>query len=366
MSRTLGGCSITSAKALRVLLPATVLLGLSYFAHTVVFDILFPYINDLNLTPVVPCPAEYDGSSMYRRQYFGGLLPGLERSLCPLVAFFYPVVQADVKPHYYREFMIASFSNFSVVVCATFVEASRMQRGLIGPFWILLPVLTGVVYQFITGAVTLPYLWTIIIVAQRRGLIKSAPSIDECDGEGIALGMLLGYVVPTYLMLFHSDIPSIVAWQIFPVIIGAVCGVYILLRPRSNKPSAYNNTIQTTYGILFIFLTLINFYFIVSNNFNLTKVINIWFPPFTFRFNSTILQNFADFSAIVLQWDLMLIFGGTCLASLWFAKNIKQVLAIAAWYVGPGLLLGPGPAIAAVLMWREGELRRQNEKIKGE
>lgn len=264
--------------------------------------------------------------------------------------------------------MIASFTNFAAVVCSTFVEASRMLRGSIGSLWILLPTIIGIIYQLYTGAASLPVFWILLIAGQRQGLVRRAPVITKPDSEAISLGLALGYIVPTYLMLFHSDVPSIALWQFFPVIMGLVCGAYLFLRPRSNQKSDSSGytLIQTTYGVLFISLVVVNVTILKANNFDFAKMIKACLPPLTLELNSTILRSFADLAAVTLKWDFLLIFTGTFLATLWFGENTKEVLGLAAWYAGANLLLGAGPAIIGVLMWREWKLKQSYGKVKGE
>jgi hypothetical protein len=55
-----------------------------------------------------------------------------------------------------------------------------------------------------------------------------------------------------------------------------------------------------------------------------------------------------------LQWDGIFIFGAAQIASLWFGRNLREVLGLLAWNVVGGTIIGPGSALAAVYAWREG------------
>jgi hypothetical protein len=58
--------------------------------------------------------------------------------------------------------------------------------------------------------------------------------------------------------------------------------------------------------------------------------------------------HFLDF----LKFDLYFAHASTVLASFWFAENIKQVFAIALWYIFSVPLLGFGAALTGFAIWR--------------
>lgn len=58
----------------------------------------------------------------------------------------------------------------------------------------------------------------------------------------------------------------------------------------------------------------------------------------------------------LLQWDFVFTFGSSYIAALWFSRSADQFILLAFWLVIGGVLLGPGAALTAVYMWREGKL----------
>ncbi|GLB35146.1 hypothetical protein LshimejAT787_0207110 [Lyophyllum shimeji] len=59
----------------------------------------------------------------------------------------------------------------------------------------------------------------------------------------------------------------------------------------------------------------------------------------------------------LLKWDLALGFGSSILATLWFASNLKQIIALFAWNVIATPVLGPGAALTGAALWREASLQ---------
>jgi hypothetical protein len=55
----------------------------------------------------------------------------------------------------------------------------------------------------------------------------------------------------------------------------------------------------------------------------------------------------------LIQWDGVICTMSTAVATLWFARNVKELFGILAWYIVATLGFGPGAAIYGVFMWRE-------------
>jgi hypothetical protein len=54
-----------------------------------------------------------------------------------------------------------------------------------------------------------------------------------------------------------------------------------------------------------------------------------------------------------LKWDAVFGTGAIVLASLWFARNVKELFTLVVWYAVGIVFLGPGAALAGVFLWRE-------------
>jgi len=77
--------------------------------------------------------------------------------------------------------------------------------------------------------------------------------------------------------------------------------------------------------------------------------------------------------AAVIQWDAVFGIGSTLLVSFWFAQSAKEIVLLFLWHVVISIALGPGAAIAGVLLVREARLnartvedKRSNEDLTRE
>lgn len=57
-----------------------------------------------------------------------------------------------------------------------------------------------------------------------------------------------------------------------------------------------------------------------------------------------------------LKWDLTFALLSTGIAQLWFVSDVIEIPLILLWYLIAIPLLGPGAAVIAVNMWREGQI----------
>jgi hypothetical protein len=67
---------------------------------------------------------------------------------------------------------------------------------------------------------------------------------------------------------------------------------------------------------------------------------------------------------LFFQWDAVFTTGPSLLGTLWFARDVKQVVLIALWNVNETVVVDPGGAVFGVLLWREWALNRAPEEPK--
>jgi hypothetical protein len=130
--------------------------------------------------------------------------------------------------------------------------------------------------------------------------------------------------------------------------------VYLILQPTTfGSRLSGTQTIRSYYLGLVIVGVLFHFTIVLPNLGNIGLLQRTFVPHiFVVGEPTTVAQAALNF----LQWDLVFIAGAAMLASLWFARNAKEVAVLALWNVLAGLVFGPGAALAAVYAWREGTI----------
>ncbi|KAF8589992.1 hypothetical protein K439DRAFT_1241011, partial [Ramaria rubella] len=239
-------------------------------------------------------------------------------------------------------FVLDFLTSFAAFVVTPVIEASRKHCS----FLLGYPVIIGIIYQVMSGAVTLPIYWAIFLAFTRDDVAGSV--IDQASAEAILFGLVMGYVFPTLGMVFIST-PNVIAfWQAFPIHMSLLGQLYLLIRPkRGNGDSGYR-TVQATYMIIFVISSIVH---LRTYKFDLQYVINAWIPSTEIpdaNKGHTALYSIIHF----LQWDAAFIFGSTFLASLWFANSVVQSVKLLVWVITSSILLGPGAAVSGVFLWR--------------
>ncbi|KAF8525079.1 hypothetical protein BU17DRAFT_83996 [Hysterangium stoloniferum] len=290
------------------------------------------------------CPIPFQGESLVQLHYLGGILPGVENVLCVLVAFFYSVLQPKQAP---SPWLTDTLAALGACVVVPFVESSRAKT----PFFFGFPVLMGLLYQTNTVAVIFPVFWIILIVFGTTHSGGVGSQISQAKAEGVLVGLLLGYYLPTIAMVLYATPLPIALWQVFPVCMAITNTTYNLLRSkRAHQRSGYG-TIQSVYIIIFIISTFAHVSLLRSHGFSVQRIIDA--SKSAWNLPTSPDATVADVAVHFLQWDVTFLFVSSVLASLWFARNPLQAFGILAWYAGVTLTLGPGAALSTVFMWRE-------------
>jgi hypothetical protein len=268
----------------------------------------------------------------------------VDKVLCALVAFF--LESFKPRNETFTSYLVV---HLAPVVLFGFVEAARNGRS-----WIIsspMAVLFGLGYQLLTGAVVLPLYWLTFIVS---GAYKSSGNVDLRHARGTAFALLVGLTVPSIGMIATHDPAWTALWQAIPLLFWITQRVYLLIQPTTISSNLSGTpTIRSLYLGLVAVGAIVHFMIVLPNLGNIGLLQRTFVPHiFVVGQPTTVAQAVLNF----LQWDLVFIAGAAMLASLWFARNAKEVAVLALWNVLASLVFGPGAALAAVYAWREGTI----------
>lgn len=101
----------------------------------------------------------------------------------------------------------------------------------------------------------MPLFWIFFILGGHSSLAPSIGRISESQAIASLFGLILGYIIPTVLMLTlgRSDLRFAGYWQLFPLFVFGAQRLYLLLGARraSAEHSGYA-VVQLTYALAFV------------------------------------------------------------------------------------------------------------------
>ena len=149
--------------------------------------------------------------------------------------------------------------------------------------------------------------------------------------------------------MFLLDDPHVTAiWQVFPIAMTLSQWAHRFFRPSSRYSYSGYPTIRATYILLFI----------VTSTYHVSivwpKFRDIAWLKLVFGLDLHPTPMSLELAAMgFLKWDAVFGTAAIVLASLWFARSVKELLILVVWYAVVTVFLGPGAALAGVFLWRE-------------
>jgi hypothetical protein len=274
--------------------------------------------------------------SFSARPYTGVWL--LDKQLCILVEIFYQALQP---------FGLAFTQHFlwglPPLVMVVLLEGARNDRP-----WFFNSLLWGIVYQMWTIGLVLSILWIPFVFASWKGEGKSC--VSRRDAEGALIAILVGYYLPTALMLTIQSSTAIALWQPFPIYISAVQCVW----SKGHFSLPVGGT-QSALGITMLTASAVQFYTLYPElnritTSNIREWLPIWSTPSGYALTTQ------EGVRGVLQYDAFTAYGSTILAGVFMTDSTREALL---WLVMAPLgmlLLSPGGYIAAMWIQRERKL----------
>ena len=280
---------------------------------------------------------------------YTGLDP-VDSLLCVLVTFFQTNMDSETLP--FTEDFLASLSSF---VALTFVESARSGRSILLAF----PASMGLFYQTQGAGIVSPLFWLALIISGHSHLSSATARIDQANAEATLFAVLIGYIVPTVLMLTTGDPIVTALWIIFPFWMWLVKTGHHFIRPSSHFHRSGYSTVQATFIFTFIFsaITHVSVIWLAMDNIAFLK--NLYIPPISESPPNarTSLQFRLQLAIhVFLQWNYIFTMGSCLIGTLWLASNVRQAASVALWNIIATPVVGPGAALSGVLLWREWKL----------
>lgn len=330
---------------LRGVLPVAIFIPLGYLATQIVFERhMYQSGTGLQLADHCNVPIGTEGYPL--RLAFTGY-PDLDYRLCALAALFHALLDPA-----YRPLVAELMTALAAVTMIPFVEAAREKRSI----FLRMPAAVGVLFQLFSFAAIMPIYYVALILsgAAIGSPVKGrATKITQGSAEALLFALITGYIIPTVCMIMFQDVIPTALWQGYPIIMALAQFLYLIIRPSSRYMESGYATIQTMYGLIFVTSAIFHIYYTWPLFFDIQQLQKVLVPQLALSKRPLSLP---EGVAAVIQWDSVFGIGSTLLVTFWFAQGVKEMALLFLWHALSSVALGPGAAIAGVLLFREARL----------
>ena len=251
----------------------------------------------------------------------------------------------------HSSFLTYFSANGGPFVILPIVEAYRTGQNRLLAY----PLIWGLCSQLFTlGLTSTIYCFVFLLLGGvERGRKSDIRLITQADAEAIVFGVIAGAVIPTAAMVVLQDPYVIAVWQLYPIYVSIAHFLHLQIRPASQYSQSGHRTIQALFIGLFIISSSIHISIVWPMIKDYDTLRELFIPSVTMLDPSTdlALQAFD-----LLKWDFAFSFVSVAVTSLWFASNLKQFMAIIAWYIVATPTIGFGAAVMGVAVWRDNVL----------
>ena len=276
----------------------------------------------------------------YNRRYTG--VDTVDGFLCIPVSFFHSNFHPDTLL-FFADFM----ASWATPVALTFIEAARSGCSPVLAF----PAILGLFYKTGGAGAIFPLFWLALILSGHTCMDGAAARINQARAEGALFAVLVGFAVPSALLLTLQDPVVTVVWQFFPMWMWMAQAGLLFFRPPSRFHTSGYWTVQAAFAFTFILSAIFHIAAIWSAR-NSLALLKYLYVPSILPLDPTT-TNLRLATHVYLQWDAVFTLGSSLLGTLWFARNAREVALIALWNVFATVVVGPGAAVSGVLLWRE-------------
>ncbi|KIJ17068.1 hypothetical protein PAXINDRAFT_130597 [Paxillus involutus ATCC 200175] len=277
-----------------------------------------------------------------------------------MVAFFHALMDPS-----YRPLVAELFTTLTVLTIIPFAEAARARR----PFVLRGPAAVCMIFQLASLGVIMP-LYSLLFVITGTASLRPGPfttrgtKINQANAEALLFALVLGYIVPTLCMLVYEDPMVTAIWQVFPLLTEFSQFAHRVIRPPSKYIESGHRTVMATFGLVFVASAALHATYMwpLLGDWEALEVMVVPSLGALDPAATSLTEGVAAF----MKWDIIIGAGSTMLSTLWMAGDLVQCLAIVLWYGVATVLIGPGAAIAGVLLWKEAKLNggSQVEKVR--
>ena len=275
-------------------------------------------------------------------------IPALDFNLCAIVAFYHGSMNQT-----YRPLLIHMCTTLSAIAIIPFVEAARKPRST----WLRMPAATGIFFQLCSCAVIMPVYCFAFMLTGGTNRRSASDNINQRDAEALLSTLLVGYALPTVCMVVLENPVMTAIWQVFPLYMKAAQWAHCKIRPPSLYAGSGYRIVQVVYMLVFLASASLHVAYIWPLFSSPTLFRNIMIPPTTSLDPATI--SITEGAAAFLKWDMIFGAGSTVLMTLWFARNLTDLVLLVLWHALATIAVGPGAAIAGAMLWREATIKAQ-------
>ncbi|KAG2149333.1 hypothetical protein DEU56DRAFT_977996 [Suillus clintonianus] len=291
------------------------------------------------------CGAPVDGGLFPMRTTYTNI-PALDSKLCAIVTFYHGLMNPTYQP-----LLILMSTTLSAIAIIPFAEATREYH----PKRLRMPATIGMVFQLCSCGVIMPIYW--FAFALTGGTARRGDRINQGNAEALLFALVAGYAIPTFCMVVLEDPVVTAMWQIFPLYMKVAHWAHCKIRPPSQHTGSGYGTVQAMYMLVYVasaYLHVAHIWPIFNSSALFQKLI---MPPMAPLDPSA--TSIAEGAAAFLKWDMAIGIGSTILITLWFAKSLTGLMVLILWHASATFIVGPGAAIAGVMMWREATINAQ-------
>ena len=324
------------SQSIDTVLPLFVFGTLTYYACKFIFGNLL--VSGLASIVTAECKSE---QGPYSLPYTG--IPLVDKRLCGLVAFFHGAMTSG-DPFIHLNYFFTTGSIFYIIPA---VEGFRIGRRM----GIVFPAVVGLLGQVCSIGATMPLYYLVFFLSGGRARFDSATSITKVHAQAILFGLIVGAGIPSIYMVILQNPISTAIWQPFPIYMAVATFLYLTIKRPGHAESGFD-VIQFFYFVSLIGASL---FYLVELWFrwsDLEALKALYIPSITPLVGAPTPVQVHDF----LKWDLTFALLSTGIAQLWFVSDVIEIPLILLWYLIAIPLLGPGAAVIAVNMWREGQI----------
>lgn len=252
-----------------------------------------------------------------------------------------------------------TFLTYFIGIGAPLGVIPAVEGWRIGRSWLIAyPVIFGLLGQVFTIGVTMPLYWFIFVLSGGADIGKSSEPgsarVTQAHAEAIIFGIVIGAIIPSVGMLLLEDPQVTAIWQPYPIYVSIAQLAHLAFRPASKHPESGYVTIRALYIGMFIISSSVHISTIWPLIKDLGVIQNTFLPSTVVPHHAT---SMADRVLHFLKWDLTFGFAASILATLWFARSTRELIALMGWNAFAIPVLGPGAALTGAALWRESHLQ---------
>lgn len=227
------------------------------------------------------------------------------------------------------------------------VENYRTDRSIL----MTVPVIFGLLSQVLSIGATTPLYYLFFFLSGGRAKFDSVNPVSKAHAQAIIFGLFVGAAIPSVCMVVMQDPIVTAIWQPYPVFVAAGTVLHLAIR-RPNPAESGVNTLQRFYLASFILATSLHFANFWPRRADIEALKVLYLPSLTPLFGASAAAQAHEF----LKWDCTFGLLSMGIAQLWFVSELIEIPFILFWYLIAIPFFGPGAAVIAVNIWREGQI----------